>query len=474
TIKNVYLSTIKPIFFCGSLLFVFSCQKDTIDISDPTQALNSISTKWGSTTTEIRKHMNGYTPIKEEDQIMIFQGKNGDNYISYKFIDNKLSGSLLMIKNLDNNTVFDNYLKSYQYVGNINKDMIYQSQGKNTLAITKTDNDGLEYSSIGFTPLVSDEYEKAEPYGVATEDEIKILPTEVTLYGNLSGVDKETEVGFMLSLVPDIEESKCRIATGKSAGGKFEITLHGIAGQETYYYKAYTLIDGKYFYGEVKSFETDPLMYTVNGKEFHVIKVEGGPYGTFSVLQTEISAKDEVTFGGKDLGIILDNDRVDGNISLYESKKFIGNLLKMTGLAWRYPTSEEWEFMASGGIFSNDFTYSGSNNIEDVAWYKDDCSGPKGPGLKLANELGLFDMSGNYAELTNDQQIKNIEAEIFLLSDDYKYDGTQAYGGYWNSSASQCKVNSHEATKFLEKALIDGKKYAFRLIFPHNVKAYNE
>lgn len=473
-LKKEFLSAIKTIFFCGLLLLSFSCEKESIDITDPIQALNFISTAWGSTTTEIRKHMNGYSSVMEDGQTIIFQGNHGENYMSYKFIDNKLSASLLMIKNPDNNPVFDNYLKSYQYVGNINNDMIYQYQRENTLAITKIGYDGCEYSSIGFTPLVSDEYEKAEPYGVTTEDEIKILPTEVTLFGNISGVDKETEVGFLLSLTPDIEESESRIAKGKSDGGKFETTLHGIAGQETYYYRAYALIDGKYFYGEIKSFETSPLMYTINGKVFHIIKVEGGPYGTFSVLQTEISAKDEISIGGKDLGIILDNDRVDGNISVYEFRKFLVTLIRMTGFAWRYPTSEEWEFMASGGLYTKEFTYSGSNDINDVAWYKDDCNGPQGPGLKLANELGLFDMSGNFAELTNDKQIRNIEAGIFLDSEDYKYDSTQAYGGYWASSASQCKVNSHEATKFLEKATIDGKKYALRLVFPHNVKASQE
>ena len=150
--------------------------------------------------------------------------------------------------------------------------------------------------------------------------------------------------------------------------------------------------------------------------------------------------------------------------------------MKLTGLAWRVPTSAEWKFVSSGGLFSNSYTYSGSDDINKVAWYKDNCKAPMAPGLKQANELGIYDMSGNYAELTNDNSIKDLESNDFMSNSYIQWtnNGTKACGGSWISSASQCKYNSQEAVVFLDNknALIDGKKYCLRLIFSHHIKSY--
>ena len=66
---------------------------------------------------------------------------------------------------------------------------------------------------------------------------------------------------------------------------------------------------------------------------------------------------------------------------------------------YRLPTEAEWEFAAKGGASSKSFKYSGSNNLDEVAWHKGNSKGtPHTVGTKLPNELGVYDMSGNVWE----------------------------------------------------------------------------
>jgi formylglycine-generating enzyme required for sulfatase activity len=83
---------------------------------------------------------------------------------------------------------------------------------------------------------------------------------------------------------------------------------------------------------------------------------------------------------------------------------------------YRLPTEAEWEYAAGGGQMSKSYTYSGSNDVDEVAWYwknsgdknltgewlrgaiKNNKNKTKSIGVKKPNELGFYDMSGNVRE----------------------------------------------------------------------------
>ena len=126
---------------------------------------------------------------------------------------------------------------------------------------------------------------------------------------------------------------------------------------------------------------------------------------------------------------------------------------------FRLPTEVEWEWFASGGQKAIEqgtfnYIYSGSNNIDEVAWYyenirKFDVASTKDVGLKKSNQLGLYDCSGNVWEWCYDTiefdengDYKNIKNGNFYM---YKaFDLSNIYrrvkGGSWGNGNKDCAI----------------------------------
>ena len=91
------------------------------------------------------------------------------------------------------------------------------------------------------------------------------------------------------------------------------------------------------------------------------------------------------------------------DVSWNDCQEFIRKLNNLTGKNFKLPTEAQWEYAARGGKKSKGYRYSGSNELEKVAWFEDNSRRKTHyVGTKTPNELGIYDMTGNVEEWCND------------------------------------------------------------------------
>ena len=144
-----------------------------------------------------------------------------------------------------------------------------------------------------------------------------------------------------------------------------------------------------------------------------------------------------------------------------DCQKFIKKLNNLTNENFRLPTEAEWEFAARGGNLSHAYLYAGSNDIDAVAWHHRNSNGiTHEVGLKLPNELGLYDMSGNVEEWCNDWYDKYPNSHVINPQGPSSgHMGHVLRGGGWMGDF-ECSVYHRSSTGLRD---LDTENWGFRL-----------
>ncbi|MDO4190242.1 MAG: formylglycine-generating enzyme family protein [Bacteroidales bacterium] len=227
----------------------------------------------------------------------------------------------------------------------------------------------------------------------------------------------------------------------------------------------------------------------VNGVAFNMVHVEGGTFSmgatcdqggeveaveqpvhqvtlsSFYIGETEVTQALWRAVMGVNPSHFVDNEKPVEQVSWSDCQRFIERLNELTGLCFRLPTEAEWEFAARGGTHSRGYRYSGSNDVESVAWILTNShDATHRVKQKRANELGLYDMSGNVLEWCQDVMCRYKSSAATNPCGKAKSEFRVNRGGSFCNSPGRCRSSFRNASAYRNKSAILGLRLA--LDFP--------
>lgn len=292
------------------------------------------------------------------------------------------------------------------------------------------------------------------------------------------------DAGFVYSLNPYPTLNDKLLSCGKNTSLKSKI--QGLQPEAKYYIRAYATNQKGTAYGEERSFITTKTIvnpYTTITVEtsygyvqFDMAKVDGGTFtmgaqsssasqpnydknadtdekpthtvtlSSFYIGKTEVTQQLWYVVMGSYPNISSTYGRGDDypvyNVTYSQCEQFIKKLNTLTGKTFRFPTEAEWEFAARGGVNSNEYKYSGSSTVGTVAWYGSNASNKTHPvAQKTANEINVFDMSGNVWEWCSDWYGNYTMSSQTNPTGATSGPGHVIRGGAYNDAPTECRVS---------------------------------
>lgn len=277
---------------------------------------------------------------------------------------------------------------------------------------------------------------------VVTKEIVSITDSSAVVVCSVinDGGSEVTSRGICWSTSSNPTIDNADVLTSGSGTGDYEINILNLEAETNYYVKAYAVNSEGISYGEEKNFTTlvkedvfADKTITVNGVSFTMKAVEGGTFfmgaqntdpnapnydaeawdreypvhsvtlSDYYIGETEVTQELwQAVMGYNPSHFVDDNNPVE-QVSWYTCQTFVTQLNEMTGMNFRLLTEAEWEYAARGGNKSEGYIYSGSDSLEDVAWFADNSAGKTHEvKTKIPNELGIYDMCGNVLEWCQD------------------------------------------------------------------------
>ena len=163
-----------------------------------------------------------------------------------------------------------------------------------------------------------------------------------------------------------------------------------------------------------------------------------GKYEVTQNLWKAVMGRNPSKFKGDDLPV--------EKVSWDDCQEFISKLNSMTGRKFRLPTEAEWEYAARGGKKSRGYQYSGSSKMSEVAWYTANSGSKTHPvGKKQANELGLYDMTGNVLEWCQDWYGSYVSSSQTNPTGAFSGFFRVFRGGSWYGNAGNCRSSCRDS-----------------------------